>query len=498
MTRGINMSKKAGEFVFDAENKKRFKEYKNIKFMAELAKLSQWEKENGKRFDKIEASDLVETIIQSGITYNTLKQYKVILDKYAYWLLDKTEYFTKLVKDHNIRDSLFKKEVDKQLFPTGSNFFAMLEQQKLNTMEKIALSLLYEQFTDQDILELKIGNCSDISRNEIKLGDNTYTIDERVSQYIKKSIEEKESNTCLCDEGYVYRRAKNVDSPRSNISFSSIITSVNNNDSEINVDEKSIKLSRFYQWLYNVERTRKKNLSEKDIFVEIDKHKIVGSKKKYTPQQNTTNKREIYDKYIIFKRIYSETIDKTEIFTITTSIGAQPKELPFDNIVLTLEPPNEADTDNIIGKKNIERGTIGENYIREELSLEYTEDGGFKICKVNDTCGYDLQVSKNSKPLLNIEVKVVNNFSNVIHMSLNELEMADKYKEKYSIYVVSLPQNNSIPEAKYVIIKNPIETLGINYKEVINKFKISFDNCTIGCSSVTINDWYHSCNQELS
>lgn len=116
-----------------------------------------------------------------------------------------------------------------------------------------------------------------------------------------------------------------------------------------------------------------------------------------------------------------------------------------------------------------ENGKLGEDIILKYLRSRYQN-----VEKVKDYEGYDFKV-REKELIYRIEVKTVQDTSNPIYITTNELSKANQYHEEYYIYLVVA--NKKKKNAIIYIIQNPIKTLRIDI-DMVNSIQDE-EFCTI-------------------
>jgi len=119
-------------------------------------------------------------------------------------------------------------------------------------------------------------------------------------------------------------------------------------------------------------------------------------------------------------------------------------------------------------KKNITLGEFG-----EELAMNYLTAMNLVPERVSLVCsrkGYDIKVTRNNQDIA-YEVKTTTNDYMKFYISYTELKTAEKLKENYNIFLINI--NKKEQYIKGYIINNPIESLDINLRDLINLYENS-------------------------
>jgi len=119
-----------------------------------------------------------------------------------------------------------------------------------------------------------------------------------------------------------------------------------------------------------------------------------------------------------------------------------------------------------VSKKN-ETGKLGENIAFQYLQTKFTNIRPAP----KDSYGYDIQADNQY-----FEIKTTKSNKQEFFITINELKIADKYKENYSIFYIELHKAKS--GAFGYIIKNPFGSFEITLPELsqsIQRGSVNFD-----------------------
>lgn len=161
-------------------------------------------------------------------------------------------------------------------------------------------------------------------------------------------------------------------------------------------------------------------------------------------------------------KMYSGEIQQPNSTEIIKSCNIEEIDVPIESYIDNAEPD--------FVMKNIKHGQIAEDYVEKYMLQNF-----YNCEKVSAREGFDFKVIIKDNPLY-IEVKSIQNLNSPFHITINEINHAQKYENNYYICFVILPsEEKGVQEIKF--IQNPFLNLGFVIPN--QKYKGVNDLCTI-------------------
>lgn len=162
-----------------------------------------------------------------------------------------------------------------------------------------------------------------------------------------------------------------------------------------------------------------------------------------------------------------------------------------ENFIIGVDIFETAETDNSKSEwvnDALKRGEVGEKAVKIYLENKYNAI----VKKQLDFIGYDYLVKVGDMETF-VEVKTSSN--NRLFISINEIEKAKEYGEKYHLYfVITEEQDTNIICTKLFVMKNPYEKLSLDWILNLDRQKLNF---SIKIQSVQLSfDNYNDFTQE--
>lgn len=466
------------EFLY--YTKKKQENFDEADWKEKIRRLYEIESFYGKDFCDLKDDELIEGFKRMSST-KTIEKLIKCLNSYAKWYSEKNnmnlkeKYFT--YKIGPSKDEIFNyinnKKVITYMPRNKMDFFEMLNKSDIEPREKMCIALIYEGFTLEEIIKIKVSDINSYEEKN-KFGKNTkLIINELLSYY------ELNSNVLnKLDKELLYRRSRTTNLSKATISRVQDNLSDLKKQKKIKLSMKDIQDFSVITQLLKIEANKMGDVTNEEI-----KTAIKHSKHNDNLNPNSINQiKKMYKQFKIHFNINLDNIkneiDEEDIYFTEKDIEIEENE---NDIKAWDKYPQGAKS---IGEKNKERGDKGEGFAEEELNREYSEVG-YKVEKVADDSGFDYQVLFKDKPIKIVEVKTLYKISNKFHITVNELDTADRYPNIYWIYLIIVGDDDYYEIRR---IKNPIKELNIDIKGLrqLNAYLFDQKKCEIEIGSFTI------------
>ena len=367
-----------------------------------------------------------------------------------------------------------------------------------NKRDAAIFVLLYEGLSNEEVQNLKINQVDFINRS-ISINSKVYkNIDKRTMQVVWDAIKETkymDSNgksaakapfTLLSDEGgfvikvgtrsYVNRTYQVITAP---------IRSMQKKIGKLTITATRIRNSGMFDYIRTLENNYGRSLAKEEYRLVLSKYGYENDKE-YILNNYIHKTQKYYNDFLnIFRpsdedmKLFEQQHDKEE--EIKENAKKFGKKTKKTNISKEKKRSQKADKNTWVDD-NEKVGKKGETIVLKYLSETYGSSNVIDMNDKDDFDGYDILLM--TKTITErIEVKTTRNMSSPIHISTNQLKVANKYKTEFCIYIVYNPYLKkdeeltevAIKKSKIYKIENPIDFFEIDLKFL--QKPILFKNC---------------------